>query len=56
MISNNGHAPAFNVTPGTLPAIVHDAGGGLDSPQWDKVAPVLAEDTGSMINNQLDAV
>lgn len=49
MISNNGHAPAFNVTPGTLPAIVHDAGGRLDSPQWDKVAPVLAEGTGSMI-------
>ncbi|WP_405751003.1 alpha/beta hydrolase [Streptomyces sp. NBC_01411] len=49
MISNNGHKLAFNVTPGHLPAIVLDAGGGLDSSQWQKIAPALARKTGSEI-------
>ncbi|WP_405944650.1 alpha/beta fold hydrolase [Streptomyces sp. NBC_00932] len=49
MISNNGHKLAFHVTPGHLPAIVLDAGGGLDSSQWQKIAPALARKTGSEI-------
>lgn len=49
MINNNGHKLAFYVTPGRLPAIVLDAGGGLDASYWQKVAPVLAKDTGSEI-------
>lgn len=49
MISHNGHDLAFHVTPGDLPAIVLDAGGGLDSSEWDATAPALAEATGSMV-------
>ncbi|MFJ5288475.1 alpha/beta fold hydrolase [Streptomyces sp. NPDC088348] len=49
MISNNGHRLAFHVTPGHLPAIVLDAGGGEGASQWQKIAPALAEQTGSEI-------
>jgi pimeloyl-ACP methyl ester carboxylesterase len=49
MISYHGRNLAFHVTPGHLPAIVLDAGGGLDSSQWNKIVPVLARDTGSEI-------
>lgn len=49
MISNGGHRLAFHVTPGRLPAIVLDAGGGKDSSQWRKVAPALAKHTGSKV-------
>jgi pimeloyl-ACP methyl ester carboxylesterase len=49
MVENGGHSLAFHVTPGHLPAIVLDAGGGEDSSYWSKLAPVLAEKTGSMI-------
>lgn len=49
MISANGHELAFYVTPGNLPAIVLDAGGGLDHSQWKKIVPVLAKRTGSTI-------
>ncbi|WP_406140040.1 alpha/beta fold hydrolase [Streptomyces sp. NBC_01089] len=49
MIANNGHKLAFHVTPGHLPAIVLDAGGGEDSSQWQKIAPALARKTGSEI-------
>ncbi|MBS2537176.1 alpha/beta hydrolase [Catenulispora sp. NF23] len=49
MISTNGHRLAFHVTPGHLPAIVLDAGGGLDSSYWKNLVPVLAGDTGSEI-------
>ncbi|WP_370105549.1 alpha/beta fold hydrolase [Streptacidiphilus sp. BW17] len=49
MITNQGHKLAFYVTPGRLPAIVLDAGGGLDASYWNKIVPVLAEDTGSEI-------
>ncbi|MCX4550277.1 alpha/beta hydrolase [Streptomyces sp. NBC_01267] len=49
MIENNGHKLAFHVTPGHLPAIVLDAGGGLDSSQWKKIAPALAKKTGSEV-------
>ncbi|WP_084729627.1 alpha/beta fold hydrolase [Streptacidiphilus neutrinimicus] len=49
MISHQGHRLAFYVTPGRLPAIVLDAGGGLDASYWNKIVPVLAKDTGSEI-------
>ncbi|ATL68152.1 alpha/beta hydrolase [Nocardia terpenica] len=49
MISNNGHNLAFHVTPGHLPAIVFDAGGGQDSSEWAGLVPGVAAATGSMI-------
>ncbi|MFG1912886.1 alpha/beta fold hydrolase [Kribbella sp. NPDC048928] len=49
LISSNGHKVAFQVTPGRLPAIVLDAGGGADSSYWKNLAPVLAKSTGSEI-------
>ncbi|WP_024796671.1 alpha/beta fold hydrolase [Tomitella biformata] len=49
LISNNGHELAFQVIPGQSPAIVLDAGGGLDSSEWDTIAPKLAQSTGSMV-------
>jgi pimeloyl-ACP methyl ester carboxylesterase len=49
MITNQGHRLAFHVTPGHQPAIVLDAGGGLDSSYWKSIVPVLAKKTGSEI-------
>ena len=49
MTSNDGHKLAFYVTPGKLPAIVLDAGGGVDHTYWKKLVPVLASQTGSEI-------
>ncbi|MGH6655943.1 MAG: alpha/beta fold hydrolase [Actinocrinis sp.] len=49
MITTGGHKLAFYVTPGHLPAIVLDAGGGLDASYWNKIVPTLAKDTGSEI-------
>lgn len=49
MITNQGHKLAFHVTPGHLPAIVLDAGGGLDSSYWKNIVPALAKNTGSEI-------
>ncbi|MER6383654.1 alpha/beta hydrolase [Streptomyces sp. NPDC001250] len=49
MITNGGHKLAFYVTPGHLPAVVLDAGGGLDASYWKKVAPVIAQRTGSEV-------
>jgi pimeloyl-ACP methyl ester carboxylesterase len=49
LISSNGNKVAFQVTPGRLPAIVLDAGGGADSTYWKNLAPVLAKSTGSEI-------
>lgn len=49
MITNQGHNLAFHVTPGHQPAIVLDAGGGLDSSYWKNIAPALAKATGSEI-------
>lgn len=49
MITNHGHKLAFYVTPGHGPAIVLDAGGGLDASYWKKIVPVLAKQTGSEI-------
>lgn len=49
MINNKGRKLAFHVTAGNLPAIVLDAGGGLDSSYWKDVVPALAKKTGSEI-------
>jgi len=49
LIDSNGHKIAFHVTPGHLPVIVLDAGGGNDSSYWNSLAPVLASQTGSEI-------
>ncbi|MFJ9033801.1 alpha/beta fold hydrolase [Streptomyces sp. NPDC102274] len=49
MINNEGRRLAFHVTPGHLPAIVLDAGGGLDSSYWKDLVPKLAAATGSEI-------
>jgi pimeloyl-ACP methyl ester carboxylesterase len=49
MVSTQGRRLAFHVTPGHLPAIVLDAGGGLDSSEWKNIVPVLAKKTGSKI-------
>ncbi|MFF3444324.1 alpha/beta fold hydrolase [Streptosporangium sp. NPDC002721] len=49
MISNNGHRLAFHVTPGHLPAIVLDSGGGEDSSYWNDLVPQLSKATGSKI-------
>jgi pimeloyl-ACP methyl ester carboxylesterase len=49
MITNQGHKLAFHVAPGHQPAIVLDAGGGLDSSYWKNIVPVLAKNTGSEI-------
>ncbi|MEU8507489.1 alpha/beta hydrolase [Streptomyces brevispora] len=49
MVANGDHSLAFHVTPGRLPALVLDAGGGEDSSYWKKMAPELAKRTGSMV-------
>jgi pimeloyl-ACP methyl ester carboxylesterase len=49
MIAREGHRTAFHVTPGHLPVIVLDAGGGLDSSYWSALVPELAKQTGSEI-------
>ena len=49
MIARDGHRTAFHVTPGHLPVIVLDAGGGLDSSYWSALVPELAKQTGSKI-------
>lgn len=49
MIGNKGHRLGFYVTPGHLPAIVLDAGGGEDAKQWKDIVPQLSKATGSQI-------
>lgn len=49
MVNANGHMLAFYVTPGRLPAVVLDAGGGLDASYWEKIVPPLAKETGREI-------
>lgn len=48
-VAANGHQLAFYVTPGAKPAIVLDAGGGMDATEWTKVAPTIAAQTGSEV-------
>jgi pimeloyl-ACP methyl ester carboxylesterase len=49
VIDSQGHKLAFYVTPGQLPAIVLDSGGGLDASYWKNLVPTLAKSTGSEI-------
>lgn len=49
LIASDGHKIAFHVTPGHLPVIVLDAGGGNDSSYWNTLVPVLAAKTGCEI-------
>ena len=49
MVTSHGHRVAFHVTPGKKPAIVLDAGGGLDSTHWSALVPELAKRTGRQI-------
>jgi pimeloyl-ACP methyl ester carboxylesterase len=49
IIARAGHRTAFHITPGHLPVIVLDAGGGLDSAYWNTLLPELARQTGSKI-------
>jgi pimeloyl-ACP methyl ester carboxylesterase len=49
IVSNAGHRLVFHVVDGKLPALVLDAGGGLDSSYWKDVAPQLAKATGSKV-------
>ncbi|MFD7594397.1 alpha/beta fold hydrolase [Kitasatospora sp. NPDC059812] len=48
-VVNNGHRLVFHVTPGRLPAVVLDAGGGQGSSYWKDLVPALAKDTGAEI-------
>ena len=45
----HGHHLTFHVLPGSLPALVLDAGGGADSSDWNSILPELAKRTGSQI-------
>src|ERR1700733_1856745 len=49
IVAVNGHHLAFYVTPGRLPALVLDAGGGADSTYWKSIIPALVKRTGSEI-------
>jgi pimeloyl-ACP methyl ester carboxylesterase len=49
LIDVQGHHISFHVTPGKTPAIVLDAGGGLDSTYWNTIVPELAKRTGREI-------
>jgi pimeloyl-ACP methyl ester carboxylesterase len=49
MIPRDGHNIAFHILQGSLPVIVLDAGGGLDSSYWNALVPELAKRTGCKI-------
>ena len=49
MVVNGGHRLAFYVTPGRLPAVVLDSGGGNDASSWKNIVPALSRNTGSEI-------
>src|ERR1700722_2673401 len=49
MIPRAGHKIAFHIQQGSLPVIVLDAGGGLDSTYWQTLIPELAKRTGCKI-------
>lgn len=49
VVENAGHKLAFHLIPGRSPAIVLDAGGGLDSSYWSALAPEIARRTGSEV-------
>jgi pimeloyl-ACP methyl ester carboxylesterase len=49
MIARAGHKIAFHIQQGSLPILVLDAGGGMDSTYWNDLAPQLAKRTGCKI-------
>ncbi|MBI1360292.1 MAG: alpha/beta fold hydrolase [Alphaproteobacteria bacterium] len=49
IVSRDGHKIAFYVTAGREPAIVLDAGGGLDASYWNTLIPALSRATGARI-------
>jgi pimeloyl-ACP methyl ester carboxylesterase len=49
LILRAGHKIAFHIWQGSLPVIVLDAGGGLDSSYWNTLVPELAKRTGCKI-------
>jgi len=49
VIERDGRKIVFHVTPGKLPAIVLDAGGGEGSSEWSTLAPELARQTGAEV-------
>jgi pimeloyl-ACP methyl ester carboxylesterase len=49
MIARADHKIAFHIQQGSLPVIVLDAGGGLDSTYWNTLVPELAKRTGCKI-------
>jgi len=49
LVAVDGHHISFHVTAGKRPAIVLDAGGGLDSTYWTTMLPELAKRTGREI-------
>jgi pimeloyl-ACP methyl ester carboxylesterase len=49
IIPRAGHETAFHIQQGSLPVIVLDAGGGLDSAYWNALVPELAKRTGCKI-------
>ena len=49
MIKVGRYSLFFKVYKGTGPTILLESGGGMDSSEWDKVAPVIAKDTGATV-------
>jgi pimeloyl-ACP methyl ester carboxylesterase len=49
LVAIDGHHISFHITAGKRPAIVLDAGGGLDSTYWTTMIPELAKRTGREI-------
>ncbi|MGI4945980.1 MAG: alpha/beta fold hydrolase [Janthinobacterium lividum] len=47
LIDVGGRRVAFHVVPGRLPAVVFEAGGGMDGSAWDPVLGTIARDTGA---------
>ena len=47
LIDVGGRRVAFHVIPGRLPAVVFEAGGGLDGSAWDPVLGTIHRDTGA---------
>ncbi len=49
MVDVGSYRLFFKIIPGRGPAILLESGGGLDSTQWDDLAPRLAEATGATV-------
>jgi pimeloyl-ACP methyl ester carboxylesterase len=49
MVNVGGYSLYFRIIPGTGPTIFLEAGGGMDSTEWTKLAPLLAKETGATV-------